>query len=444
MSSDASSPDEDLRDVFRLLYADEEWTFTSDDEDQEEKHPPLNSLIPEIDLSTVESQIIGTGHDDEEDTEVISTKEKYTRKRFLDALDSLLYSPSSLGGTNKKARIFPLPKKHDEGNHGIILSTQPIPKLPNNRQYGQEYLPFSPLSLLSRLRSYEIHSYTFFDQNQYLSPIKSSLNGWINTKKDNLFCNSCKSNVNFNGLDEIKDLKIKQEVIRRLSKNLISSHKKDCPWRIRKSPDELYHQLRNLLHPLISSNLHPLSAALDKSIPSIASLSLKSSLNETEEDCLIRSVQQHYCPSTFFGDDIPVNSNPKPLSKQSILLSFFGWYPYFPNSLSNSDHIDQNSNSNSNGRTEIIHCRICKRRLGLWSFLQTQNNDQTKSVGGEKELDLVGAHLSWCPLNVLPGEKNWWEGTLLLREKNQISFEKGLVKDWVKTSDKLEKKPWRK
>ncbi|WWC94449.1 hypothetical protein V866_001295 [Kwoniella sp. B9012] len=413
MSDPSGDTDPDLRDVFRLLYADDEWAFTSDTSDTEEDqgdiqaHPPLNSFIPDVEVDLIDSSL----SKEENIDEIKLVKERYTRKRFLEALDSLISSPTS---PSKKSRIYTSPPT-THLSPSIILCTQPIPQLPSS----EEYLPYSPLGLLSRLRTYQIHRYSPLLPN-HLSPIKASLHGWINSSRNTLHCRACECTLKLDGMDEIRDERVREEVSKRLSKGFESGHKKDCAWRIRRSPDELYDQLRNLLHPLISSNLSPLAQNIHSSIPTLSTIQVKSPLSPTQEDCLIRSIRSHQSPSERTDGGI---------SRESILSSLFGWYPYYPKSLP-SDQIKKEQDN-----TEIIHCRICQRRIGLWAFAPGEQ-------GEKKVFDLVSEHLNWCPLNTQQNQKTWWEDCLLLKEK--VSVDSGITRDWVKLSDKLEKKPWRR
>jgi hypothetical protein len=72
-------------------------------------------------------------------------------------------------------------------------------------------------------------------------------------------------------------------------------------------------------------------------------------------------------------------------------LALFGWAPH---PLSN----------------EILSCRLCQRRVGLWTFLPSP----ASAAGGDgegKQLDPSGEHLGWCPLR----EEGWWSDCQLLK-----------------------------
>ena len=104
-------------------------------------------------------------------------------------------------------------------------------------------------------------------------------------------------------------------------------------------------------------------------------------------------------------------------------MALFGWYPYHPNSPT-STHIS----SNPPQPTDIVHCRICERRIGLWSFRSP-----------ERCFDLVDEHIAWCPLR----ERDWWEGSILLEPPGGMIWDGG-VKAVLRASERLERKRWRR
>lgn len=53
---------------------------------------------------------------------------------------------------------------------------------------------------------------------------------------------------------------------------------------------------------------------------------------------------------------------------------------------------------------------------------------------------MLGEHSSWCPIR--NGE--WWEESGLLKGKQEGVVGEKVGKGWVKVSEKMEKKPWRR
>jgi hypothetical protein len=111
------------------------------------------------------------------------------------------------------------------------------------------------------------------------------------------------------------------------------------------------------------------------------------------------------------------------ISDLPATLALLAWYPHHPN--------QPGSLSSPPLPTEILQCRFCERRVGLWAFR-------------DRPLDVVEEHLVWCPvrpqISVEGVEKGWWEGTALLSKKRGVKE----VGNWVRVSERLEKKPWRR
>ena len=125
-----------------------------------------------------------------------------------------------------------------------------------------------------------------------------------------------------------------------------------------------------------------------------------------------------------------ISPQPAP-SHLSTALAMFAWFPYHPNAASPGHYIDTSTPST---RSEIVSCRICQRRIGLWSF--------RKDTTPQRVFNLVDEHLEWCPIR---SGVAWWENVEMLKTKDITGVE-GLqgLKGWVKVSDKLEKKSWRR
>lgn len=84
---------------------------------------------------------------------------------------------------------------------------------------------------------------------------------------------------------------------------------------------------------------------------------------------------------------------PVALDALPAALAFFGWFPYDPSFP--SDHVS----SSSSTPTDIVRCRLCTRRIGLWVFSDTTT----------RTFDLVTEHISWCPLRA-----DSWRGAAIL------------------------------
>ena len=120
--------------------------------------------------------------------------------------------------------------------------------------------------------------------------------------------------------------------------------------------------------------------------------------------------------------DTPSSSSA--LSVTAAALAFFAWYPYHPNSLTTDITTPLHP-------TDIVSCRICERRVGLWSFRTDK-----------RVFDFVAEHLVWCPIRT-SSDQAWWEGCDLLKEKRGRDLAKRL-RDELRVSERLERKSWRR
>jgi hypothetical protein len=138
--------------------------------------------------------------------------------------------------------------------------------------------------------------------------------------------------------------------------------------------DDIMTKLRNTLHTPIASNIASLSSTLAPN-----NISLTTRLSEKQISNLTFALSRYVTPS-------PIQAE----------LAFFGWAPH---ALSE----------------EIIQCRICLRRVGLWAFSsQTVGRGESAAVDMERRengLDPVAEHLHWCPLGI----EEWWDSCALLK-----------------------------
>lgn len=155
-------------------------------------------------------------------------------------------------------------------------------------------------------------------------------------------------------------------------------------------------RLRTLLHPPLASNLASLALRLASS-PSTKALHLDSPLNEKQVMHLVHALSTHIEPPSSGS-----------ISAQAAQLALFGWAPH---SLS----------------PEILGCRICQRRIGLWGFTQPDQD------GRARELDPVDEHLGWCPIR----QGSWCDKCPLLSGK------RASVKD-IKVSQGVQRRKWLK
>ena len=170
---------------------------------------------------------------------------------------------------------------------------------------------------------------------------------------------------------------------------------------------------------MLSSSLAPLALTLQRDCAGeYEAIQWVHPLHDDELRNLVTSLER----SRPGADDDEAQSDgvTTDLSPITAAMAFFAWYPY-----PDGDQVDPSAPVDE--RTQIIACRICQRRVGLWNF------------GESKSFDLVAQHRDWCPIR--PVGKPWWEDIPLLKGKGRSEV---VYKGWVGLSEKLEKKPWRK
>lgn len=144
----------------------------------------------------------------------------------MDPLDDL-FNPSS-----KRQRIYNSPST----SSSTIPCDSPFPTLPSPSLYA----PFSPLPLLARLRTFDPASYSTLISSP-LGSVQAALHGWNNEGRNNLSCGVCGAKWDLSDVDEIRETKLREEVARRIAPGLLGRHKRNCAWRVRRSPGKLAH-----------------------------------------------------------------------------------------------------------------------------------------------------------------------------------------------------------
>ncbi|WVQ77881.1 hypothetical protein IAR50_007586 [Cryptococcus sp. DSM 104548] len=393
--------DSDLTDFFKLIFGDDSDDGSASDDEPE---PPAEGHPSDIPDPLYSARI--------------------TRKRLMSTLDSLFSS----GPVIKKQRIYNPPSP---SILSLIPSTQAIPDLPPSSTYA----PFSPLALLSRLRTFQPFSYSPAHPAE-LSPVKAALNGWINEGREGLRCEQCNAKWGLGGLENIKEESIRGEMVSRVAKGLEGRHTINCPWRINRSPgeDDLYDKLRHLTHPPITSSLSPLAFRLSSECPPLPTIKTSSPISDAQTTHLISLLSAHSEQEHGVGET-------------SAVMALFGWYPYHPNESSIRVVPEKEA-----VETDLVACRICHRHIGLWHFKPYPSSSDPASSSSSspsppRYLDVLDEHLTWCPIRHQPWEHHpWWEKTALLGggdgAKGRMS--EGDVKGLVRVSEKLEKKKWRR
>ncbi|KAL7422289.1 hypothetical protein Q5752_002935 [Cryptotrichosporon argae] len=312
---------------------------------------------------------------------------------FSVALNSLL-----VPGPSKRPRIYAAPPSHPTS----YPSTVPPPPVASSSTYA----PFSPLPYLARLRTFRPSTYPSLPAP--LSPARATRHGWTTVGRHVVGC-ACGARFSVDGVADIADAQVRHEVARRLAVGFETRHAATCPWRTRASPESLHAQLRTLLHPPIGSSLGPLADRIQQECP-VGAIRWTSPLTAAQLDNLVASLARHVPASAD-------KENPTcRLAEPAAVLALFGWYPYHPNQLPAHCLVPV-----SQGATELLSCRLCERRVGLWAFLRSQDStagtadtaDTADTAEAAEQatrtLDVVQEHLEWCPLR-----DAWWSGLALV------------------------------
>lgn len=139
--------------------------------------------------------------------------------------------------------------------------------------------------------------------------------------------------------------------------------------------------------------------------------------------------------TSLLSDESLADPTPTPsLSPEAVAMALFCWYPYHAKSASTTSYIPEPRSAPD--PTAIVQCRICERRVGLWSFAD--------GIAGRREFDLENEHLAWCPIRRQGSEAGWWatEGLLTGQRQGTKRIGKGEGLGWM-VSENLEKRKWR-
>ncbi|KAL1411369.1 hypothetical protein Q8F55_002325 [Vanrija albida] len=359
--ADADDTHGDLHDVFSALYAGAEWASDAESDDGDDGAAP------------------------EPAPEVVSAR--FSRAQLLRALDDLI-----LPSPSRKRRIFPDPARLPT----TTPSTAPLPPLPP----ASLCAPFSPLPLLARLRTFRQETYSALLPPS-LGAQAAALAGWTNAGPDGLAC-ACGARWGVGGLGAIKDARVRVEVVRRLAAGLSARHREGCGWRVAASPGALVGEMRRFAHPLVAASLAPLAQELlRRSLAGPVRPVWSCPVPVEQLDALAAALQAYGADRAEPGAVLP------PLDALAAALALFGWYPYDPGFAAAADHVTPGSGT----PTDIVACRICQRRVGMWAF---QPRD-----GAAKVFDLQREHVAWCPLRA----DDWWRECVRLRPLGEVERE---------------------
>lgn len=115
-----------------------------------------------------------------------------------------------------------------------------------------------------------------------------------------------------------------------------------------------------------------------------------------------------------------------PISSTAAVLTFFGWTVLRPGQ---PDLVPEERSAASIGGMnagpivpDVLRCRICDRKIGLWTFRQTSHSVEGDTTNASpKALDVLLEHREFCPIRTLAGNTAearapWWRDAAILHE----------------------------
>ncbi|KAI6155701.1 C3HC zinc finger-like-domain-containing protein, partial [Pisolithus tinctorius] len=319
-----------------------------------------------------------------------------------------------------------------------------------------EYRPSSTQSFLSRLATYKLSTYA--NKPPQIDAVAAAKRGWVNDGKDRLVCGICDVSWVLAGRDGMTK-EAANALIEKQRVSLVDMHKDGCPWKTRQCEDSVY---RVPLQPpsFTARDLRITAVALDSIISKIA---IKHPLTSSQLSSLRSAVSTATVPTPPSEDPSAMQvdeSAPPPaaeLSDTSFIVALFGWQPapspphdrrpmsslsvsrsgsfvasVSTPALSRASSVSRSftdrgstptpmpppasamglsTSSTSAKDMSLIHCPLCQRRVGLWSFATVELADES-SMGEEQEqqhapltsgsrsrraFDVVKEHRSYCP-----------------------------------------------
>ncbi|KAL5504270.1 hypothetical protein ACEPAH_8344 [Sanghuangporus vaninii] len=323
-----------------------------------------------------------------------------------------------------------------------------------------EYRPSSTASFLSRLATFKLSTYS--SKPSSIDAVAAAKAGWINEGKERLLCGVCKAAwvlASRNGLskDAADALNEKQRV------QLVQMHKEGCPWRARQCDDSVYciplkapsaHSKEiksnalalddkkvldgvDIRHPLTSTQVRALLSTLSSvkvSRPSTTVSEGSSTDNQvTQEETTETEISEKAALTALFGWSLePPPTESRPTMPSIVSGTSISCAP----ALSGADRRTSWSSSISEAgsprpsripvprtssaatarlsrqdktriRDDTLHCSLCQRRVGLWTF---KGSDDTPSLASpipsnppsttkttSRQFDLLKEHRSYCP-----------------------------------------------
>jgi hypothetical protein len=113
------------------------------------------------------------------------------------------------------------------------------------------------------------------------------------------------------------------------------------------------------------------------------------------------------------------------ISSTAAVLAFFGWNVLRSGRPdSNQDNSPSKTSTSGPVVPDVLRCRICDRKIGLWAFRRTSRTGKKDDSHSEpKALKVLLEHREFCPIRTLAGstggtkgEEPWWSDAAILHE----------------------------
>ncbi|KAH9945349.1 zf-C3HC-domain-containing protein [Epithele typhae] len=367
-------------------------------------------------------------------------------------------SADDLQGLSKTAPHLAaiLSRKASRAAKGFPFKLNHASKFPGGSSPIVDYSPSSSPQFFARLATFKPTTYS--NKPAAIDAVAAARCGWVNSDKDRLLCKIC--GVSWIVADSKGMTRDAANVLAGKQRGqLVTAHKDGCPWKARQC-DETINRV-SLMSPLATIRevkaramlldgvmegvkiAHPLSNLQVQNLVSIigsVSLPASADLDDSETSCMSDSIST-------------VRSPQKDPSQNAILAAVFGWgiappptastastsvsrasslapgHPQSRLSISRASSVSRAgtpspmsasyglaasasllsqhalSTSALRSDTALIHCPLCQRRVGLWTYVPkpTEEDDpmtgqpaQSTPARPQPTLDILQQHRPYC------------------------------------------------
>ncbi|KAJ7583356.1 zf-C3HC-domain-containing protein [Mycena floridula] len=298
---------------------------------------------------------------------------------------------------------------------------------------GVEYRPSSTSSFLSRLSTFKIATYA--NKPAAIDSVAAAKCGWVNDGKDRLVCALCHVSWVVAGKTGLSR-DAANALVEKQRDSLVNMHKNGCPWRTKQCDASIYRiPLQSPATTIrdIVSNASKLDYTLqDVQIrhPLLPPPSQKISNRELQTALLIslfgwslvperpktvsggrslsrmRSGLSSRAESVAPGSSVSApgsRSVSVPVSPAASRASSVAPEPETIPPLPPRIPVTLNIDTKTDASTALLHCTLCRRRVGVWAFVAPPPPVPTSATPApavskpQRQFDLLQEHRSYCP-----------------------------------------------